>query len=104
MAGEWADKLYAALFEGGSSEGGLRRFYIQKGFHVFLFATMGWLGAYAGVFRSTSAAVAACSLLALSAEGLQAFFPERSPYLRDAAINLVAAWAALGWHYRLARR
>ena len=70
---------------------------------VFLFATMGWLGAYAGVFRSTKAAVAVCSLLALSAEGLQMFFPERSPYLRDAAINLVAAWAALGWHYRVAR-
>lgn len=98
VAGRWANELYA-LFSANSELGaGVPMLLLQKGYHVVLFAVLGWLLVRVGWPRLNAlprAIVWSFAVGALS-EALQLAFEGRGPSLADVALNgasgSLAAW------------
>jgi VanZ family protein len=98
VAGRWANELYA-LFSANSELGaGVPMLLLQKGYHVVLFAVLGWLLVTAGWPRLNTLPRAVIWSFAVGAlsEALQLAFEGRGPSLADVALNgasgSLAAW------------
>jgi len=101
VAGRWAHELYE-LFSSGSELGaGVSMLFVQKSYHVVLFAVLGWLLATAAWPRLNALprAVLWSFLIGAMSEALQLAFESRGPSLADVALNGVsgslAAWVCI---------
>ncbi len=93
-AGDLAGQFSAWLFGPGPAEIGSPPFLLQKGFHCFLFAVLGWLLARSGKPLPARQALAVAIGFGGFAELLQWLAPGRHPQWSDAFINVVSATAA----------
>ncbi|MDA0205396.1 MAG: VanZ family protein [Acidobacteria bacterium] len=102
-AGHLADALFAMLFGVGGPGGGFTHLVLQKGYHVFLFFTFGWLLSLPAAGRSQLSCLLWVFVVGAGAEALQLGAPGRHPQLSDALLNLAAGAAAVVVRARLKR-
>jgi hypothetical protein len=102
-AGHLADALFATLFGIGGPGGGFMPLVLQKGYHVFLFFTFGWLLSLPAAGRRQLRCLLWVLVVGAGAEALQLWAPGRHPQLSDALLNLAAGTAAVAAQARLKR-
>ena len=106
-AGRVAEALFSTLFGSGGPGGGYLHLVLQKGYHVFLFFTFGWLLSLPAAGRHQASCLLWVFVVGSGAEALQLWAPGRGPRLSDALLNLAAGAAAVvgqAWLKRLSRQ
>ena len=98
IAARWANAFYAMGFESSGLDGHVSMFVVQKGYHIFLFAVLGWLIASASGSRSgpVTRVVLWSFVVGLLSEALQFGFQSRGPSFADVLLN-GASGSTAGW-------